>query len=202
MHEWEFGSNPNYCPSIHFTSSLFSLIHSHSFPLIHTQCIVVVVSILLIPVSVRVCIDIAHLLQTVRAQGTRKSRATVMISEIMQMYANVDENGDSNNGNSKTQPESERREVLYAYLQGKHVSKQQQAEARLSTVESQSVSTTAADVIKNTMNAACEAVASRLKAEFKDVCPDSLPAGVPPGRGHELSIKLKPNSKPPARVPR
>ena len=52
------------CPFIHFTSSLFSLIHSHSFPLIHTQCIVVVVSILLIPVSVRVCIDIAHLSQS------------------------------------------------------------------------------------------------------------------------------------------
>jgi len=42
---------------------------------------------------------------------------------------------------------------------------------------------------------------TKLLAEFSDVFPDSLPAGLPPGRGHELHIQLTPGAKPPARVP-
>lgn len=41
----------------------------------------------------------------------------------------------------------------------------------------------------------------RLLAEFKDVFPDSLPAGLPPSRGHELQIKLVDGARPPAQVP-
>ena len=41
----------------------------------------------------------------------------------------------------------------------------------------------------------------RLHKEFKDVFADSLPAGLPPGRGHELRIKLVDGARPPAQVP-
>jgi hypothetical protein len=41
----------------------------------------------------------------------------------------------------------------------------------------------------------------KLLKEFSDVFPDSLPSGLPPGRGHELHIQLTPGAKPPARVP-
>lgn len=41
----------------------------------------------------------------------------------------------------------------------------------------------------------------RLHKEFKDVFADSLPAGLPPGRGHELHIKLVEGARPPAQVP-
>ena len=40
-----------------------------------------------------------------------------------------------------------------------------------------------------------------LLKEFSDVFVDNLPAGLPPGRGHELHIQLTPGAKPPARVP-
>jgi len=42
---------------------------------------------------------------------------------------------------------------------------------------------------------------SKLLKEFSDVFVDSLPRGLPPGRGHELHIQLTPGAKPPARVP-
>ena len=42
---------------------------------------------------------------------------------------------------------------------------------------------------------------TKLLKEFSDVFPDSLPVGLPPGRGHELHIQLTPGAKPPARVP-
>ena len=42
---------------------------------------------------------------------------------------------------------------------------------------------------------------TKLHKEFSDVFADSLPAGLPPGRGHELHIQLTPGAKPPARVP-
>ena len=40
---------------------------------------------------------------------------------------------------------------------------------------------------------------AKLLEEFSDVFPDSLPAGVPLGRGHELHIQLTPRAKPAAR---
>jgi hypothetical protein len=42
---------------------------------------------------------------------------------------------------------------------------------------------------------------SKLLEEFSDVFTDGLPAGLPPGRGHELHIQLTPGAKPPAGVP-
>ena len=45
-----------------------------------------------------------------------------------------------------------------------------------------------------------EGVKKRILSEFKDIFPESLPAGLPPSRGHELTIRLKPDSKPPARA--
>jgi hypothetical protein len=42
---------------------------------------------------------------------------------------------------------------------------------------------------------------ARLLKEFSDVFPDTLPAGQPPSRGHELHIKLKDGARPPSRVP-
>ena len=41
------------------------------------------------------------------------------------------------------------------------------------------------------------AVRKKILNEFKDIFPDALPAGLPPSRGHELKIKLKPGSSPP-----
>src|SRR4051794_39518164 len=41
----------------------------------------------------------------------------------------------------------------------------------------------------------------RLRDEFKDVFADSLPVRLPPGRGHELHIKLVEGARPPAQVP-
>ena len=41
----------------------------------------------------------------------------------------------------------------------------------------------------------------KLLKEFSDVFPDSLPTGLPLGRGHELHIQLTPGAKPPARGP-
>jgi hypothetical protein len=45
------------------------------------------------------------------------------------------------------------------------------------------------------------ALRAKLTGEFKDVFPEELPAGLPPGRDHELKIELVDGSRPPARVP-
>ena len=49
--------------------------------------------------------------------------------------------------------------------------------------------------------AALTALRKRVLAEHADVFPDKLPAGLPPGRGHELRIELKPGARPPHRQP-
>ena len=46
-----------------------------------------------------------------------------------------------------------------------------------------------------------DALRKRVLAEHGDVFSDKLPAGLPPGRGHELRIKLKGESRPPRRQP-
>jgi len=43
-------------------------------------------------------------------------------------------------------------------------------------------------------------VKNRILKEFKDIFPESLPSGLPPSRGHELHIKLRPEATPPART--
>jgi hypothetical protein len=45
------------------------------------------------------------------------------------------------------------------------------------------------------------ALRKKMLQEYKDVFPSKLPAGLPPSRGHELEIKLKPGSKIPYRQP-
>jgi len=45
------------------------------------------------------------------------------------------------------------------------------------------------------------ALKEKMLNEFNDVFPKELPAGIPPGRGHELAIDLLPGSRPPNRVP-
>ncbi len=45
-----------------------------------------------------------------------------------------------------------------------------------------------------------KAIEDKLLKEFKDVFADELPFGAPPSRGHELRIKVKPNSRPPAKT--
>jgi len=49
--------------------------------------------------------------------------------------------------------------------------------------------------------AALDALRKRVLAEHADVFPDKLPSGLPPGRGHELRIKLQADSRPPHRQP-
>jgi hypothetical protein len=49
--------------------------------------------------------------------------------------------------------------------------------------------------------AALDALRKRVLAEHADVFPDKLPAGLPPGRGHELRVKLKDDARPPHRQP-
>jgi hypothetical protein len=49
--------------------------------------------------------------------------------------------------------------------------------------------------------AALDALRKRVLAEHADVFPDKLPPGLPPGRGHELRIKLQADSRPPHRQP-
>ena len=46
---------------------------------------------------------------------------------------------------------------------------------------------------------ALSALRKRVLAEHADVFPDKLPAGLPPGRGHELRIELRPGTRPPYR---
>ena len=49
--------------------------------------------------------------------------------------------------------------------------------------------------------AALDTLRKRVLAEHADVFPDKLPAGLPPGRGHELRVKLQAGSQPPHRQP-
>ena len=46
---------------------------------------------------------------------------------------------------------------------------------------------------------ALSALRKRVLAEHADVFPDKLPAGLPPGWGHELRIELRPGTRPPYR---
>ncbi len=48
---------------------------------------------------------------------------------------------------------------------------------------------------------ALDALRQRALSEHGDVFPEKLPPGLPPGRGHELHIKLVPGARPPHRQP-
>jgi hypothetical protein len=48
---------------------------------------------------------------------------------------------------------------------------------------------------------ALTALRKRMLTEHGDVFPDKLPPGLPPGRGHELHIDVRPGSRPPHRQP-
>ncbi|MEI6371517.1 MAG: reverse transcriptase domain-containing protein [Nostocales cyanobacterium ELA608] len=111
---------------------------------------------------------------------THATRANNIITTITNMYDEMSEEGDIN--------EKQRREAVHEFL----MKKSPQLQVNEKEQEKKQ---------KQQQNPAAEAVSQRLQKEFKDILPETLPAGLPPSRGHELRITLKPNSKPPSRVP-
>jgi hypothetical protein len=58
------------------------------------------------------------------------------------------------------------------------------------------IATAEADhVALEAINPQIAAACKQLLEEFKDVAPEALPAGLPPSRGHELKIEIKPGSR-------
>ena len=116
--------------------------------------------------------------QRAAVDAAQAVRVNEIISKVMNLY---DERDDGEEIEEKA-----RREAVHEFL--------------MRSTKREEEDTSKPETVK-TLDPAAEAVSQRLLREFKDVVPESLPAGLPPSRGHELKIEMKPGSKPPARVP-
>lgn len=118
---------------------------------------------------------------------------SALIDSIMQIYAEPDPD---------KQAQSEQQRALHEMLRRTH-SRDGVAELAMTYDDRGRIPTPSPKHEAQEPADAPELVRMREKLlrEFSDVFPDSLPAGLPPGRGHELRIQLTPGATPPAGVP-